>query len=330
MTSTLESAYEEVLEAIVDLEDQLRKADISGAEPLDFCLVLVGSSLGKMPTGRMGDKKKMYQVGGYGGGLLQKRVLPIEPDSEAFRNARKAFEDLIVQATPHKKNKGGPSDSERMILYKDVPSEVVQTFIRLTNLPLSGTEEDTDELLRYLQEHANAGRLTKWTIGIPSVDKYPTWDDYEKIKIGSLEIGPSRRRNQATNGFPIEALPGYRRTVTLIGPAHEGAGLTDEQRAAGEIMDLPAESIKPEQYRKARLVNGQPVEGLLLVYPVVNAKEKDTPESGQPHHPWTVAWAMSLPPIAEDKKRRAFVPKATWDAWARTREIIEDDKEAEV
>lgn len=325
MPATLESAYEEVLEAIVDLEDQLRKADISGAEPLDFCLVLVGSSMGKMPTGRMGDKKKMYQVGGYGGGLLQKRVLPIEPDSEAFRNVRKAFESLIAESAPYRVEKGDITGSERMVLYKGVPSEVVQSFIRLTNLPLSGTEEDTEELVKYLQEHATEDRLTHWTVGIPSVDKYPTWDAYEKIKIGGLEIGPSRRRNQA-----IIDLPGYRRTVTLIGPAHEGAGLTDAQRTAGEIKDLPAELIKPEQYRKARLINGQPTEGLLLVYPVVNAKEKDKPESGQPHHPWTVAWAMSLPPIAEDKKRRAFVPKATWDAWARTREIIEDDKEAEV
>ena len=324
MPATLESAYEEVLEAIVDLEDQLRKADISGAEPIDFCLVLVGSSMGKMPTGRMGDKKKMYQVGGYGGGLLQKRVLPIEPDSEAFRNARKAFENLIAESSTYRVEKGDITGSERMVLYKGVPSEVVQSFIQLTNLPQSGTEEDAKGLVKYLQEHASAGRLVNWTIGIPSVDQYPIWDRYSEVSLGGLEIGPSRRRTQGE-----VKLPGYRRIVTLINPAHEGAGLTDAQRRDGGIFGLAPEKVEPGQFRTARLVDGEPVEGLLLVYPIVNAKVKGEPQSGMPHHPWTVAWAMSLPPITEDQKRRAFVPKATWDAWERTREIIENDREVE-
>ena len=112
--------------------------------------------------------------------------------------------------------------------------------------------------------------------------------------------------------------------------AHEGAGLTEAQKIDGKLSaDLSDEPITGERYREARKVGGRPTEGLLLIYPIVNAKEKGNEASGNPNHPWTVAWAMSLPPITEDKKRRVFVPKATWDAWARTRAIIADDKDEE-
>jgi len=327
MPETLERAYEEVLEAIVELEDQLIKADISGNEPLDFCLVLAGSSLGKLPTGRMADKK-MYQIGGYGGQLTQKRIIPTEPDGQPLHSARSAIEQLVVESAPYRIDLQ-PNGPERMVLYKKVPSEFVQKFIQRIDLPQSGSEEDTEGLVTYLRNHAEAGRLTEWTIGIPSVSNYPTWDRYDAIDIGGVTIGPSRRRNQAGGDGLVDNLPGYRRTVTLIGPAHEGAGLTDAQKlSAGIPADAPAESIKPETYRLARRINGAPKEGLLLVYPIVNAKEKDKPNTtGLPAHPWSVAWAMSLPPIVEDLKKFTFIPKATRDSWARTREIQQEDKE---
>lgn len=329
MPETLERAYEEVLEAIVDLEDQLIKADISGAQPIDFCLVLAGSSLGKLPTGRMSDRK-MYQIGGYGGQLTQKRIIPTELDGEPLKNARAALEHLITESAQYRIE--NQSDNlERMILYKNVPSEYVQNFIQQVNLPQSGSEEDTDGIVAYLRDHAEAGRLTQWTIGIPSVSKYPTWDSYDPVEIGGMKIGPSRRRNQAGGDGLINNLPGYRRTVTLIGPAHEGAGLTEAQKlSAGIPVGAAAESIKPEKYRLARRVNGAPKEGLLLVYPIVNAKEKDKlGTSGLPAHPWSVAWAMSLPPIFEDLKKFTFIPKATRDSWARTRELQQEDKEGD-
>jgi len=331
--SELELAYEEVLEGIVDLEEQLRKAAISGAQVRDFCLTLLASPSGRQPTGRMGNQRRIRQVGGYGASLIQKRNIPIDAESAAFRNARSAFGALLRDATPFRHAE--PSEiravhgaDESMLLFKEVPSAVVREFIVTAGLPTSGQEESAEEIAEYLQQHENSGRLTQWTIGIPNVRRYPEWDRYEPIPVGEYRIGPSRRGNQGHGDGLIQDMPGFRRIVTLIGPAHEGAGLTEKQRKDGGIFGKSAAEINGEQYREARRIGEEPVEGLLLVYPVVNSKQKST-DSGQPHHEWSVAWAMSLPPIEHDRKVFRHIPQATYDAYARARRLDEEDQMSE-
>jgi len=330
LPSDLEVAYEEVLEATVDLEDQLRRAAVSGEVPLNFCLTLLSSSLGKLPTGRMGNQRRTYQMGGYGNSLLQKRTLPIDPETKVFKDAREAFEGLLSNISSKRVEDGSGADGG-MLLFKDVSSKHVRDFIVRANLPQSGSEEDASGIAEYLEEHEANGRLTEWTVAIPNVGRYPEWDKHEKIQIGTHQIGPSRRGNQGGGDGLIAGMPGYRRIVTLIGPAHEGAGLTEAQLRDGGILGRNATGTlpDPEEFRRARLINHNPVEGLLLIYPVVNSRAKPT-NAGQPDHPWTVAWAMSLPPIAEDAKRERFVPQATHDFWARTRRLLEEDKPDEV
>lgn len=328
--SELESAYEEVLEGIVDLEEQLRKAAISGAQVRDFCLTLLASPSGRQPTGRMGNQRRVRQVGGYGASLIQKRNIPIDTESPAFRNARSAFGELLRGATPYRHSASGASseaqiDDESMLLFKGVPSAVVREFIIKADLPTSGQEGSAEEIAEYLRGHENEDRLTQWTIGIPNVRRYPDWDRYEPINIDAYRIGPSRRGNQGHGDGLIQDMPGFRRIVTLIGPAHEGAGLTDTQRADGGILGKSPALISGEQYRSARRIGGEPSEGLLLVYPVVNSKQKST-SSGQPQHEWSVAWAMSLPPIEHDAKVFRHIPQATHDAYERIRRLDEEDQ----
>ena len=327
LPSDLEVAYEEVLEATVDLEDQLRRAAVSGEVPLNFCLTLLSSSLGKLPTGKLGNQRRTYQIGGYGDSLLQKRTLPIDPETKMFKDAREAFEGLLSNIAPKRADDGSVADG-RMLLFKGVSSEHVRDFIVRANLPQSGSEEDASGLAEYLKEHESNGRLTEWTVAIPNVGRYPEWDKYEKIQLGAYQIGPSRRGNQGGGNGLIAGMPGCRRIVTLIGPAHEGAGLTEAQLRDGGILGKNVAETLPEDFRRARLINHKPVEGLLLIYPVVNSKAKPT-STGQPNHPWTVAWAMSLPPIAEDAKRERHVPQATHDFWARTRRLLEEDSSDE-
>lgn len=328
--SELELAYEEVLEGIVDLEEQLRKAAVSGAQVRDFCLTLLASPSGRQPTGRMGNQRRALQIGGYGASLIQKRNIPIDTESPAFRKARSAFETLLRDATSYRhaepsgaRTEQGPDES--MLLFKGVPSAVVREFIVKAGLPTSGQEESAEAIAEYLREHEHNDRLTQWTIGIPNVRRYPEWDRYEPIHVGEYRIGPSRRGNQGHGDGLIQDMPGFRRIVTLIGPAHEGAGLTEAQRAAGGILGKSPAEINGERYRVARRIGGEPVEGLLLVYPVVNSKQKST-DSGQPHHEWSVAWAISLPPIDQDRKAFRHIPQATHDAYARARRLDEEDQ----
>jgi hypothetical protein len=328
--SELELAYEEVLEGIVDLEEQLRKAAVSGAQVRDFCLTLLASPSGRQPTGRMGNQRRTIQIGGYGASLIQKRNIPIDTESPGFRKARSAFETLLRDATSYRhaepsgaRTEQGPDES--MLLFKGVPSAVVREFIVKAGLPTSGQEESAEAIAEYLREHEHNDRLTQWTIGIPNVRRYPEWDRYEPIHVGEYRIGPSRRGNQGHGDGLIQDMPGFRRIVTLIGPAHEGAGLTEAQRAAGGILGKSPAEINGEEYRRARRIGGEPVEGLLLVYPVVNSKQKST-DSGQPHHEWSVAWAISLPPIDQDRKAFRHIPQATHDAYARARRLDEEDQ----
>ena len=324
MPGDLEAAYEEVLEALVDLEDQLVKAEISGSEPLDFCLVLMGSAYGKMPTGKMPDKKT-YLVGGYGGQLTQKRIIPIDEGSERLVLARQALDNLLkgISIEPTSNASG---TRENLLVFREVPAKYVHDFIETIDLPRSGNEEETAGVIKYLKDHAAEGRLVNWTVAIPSVRKYPAWDPYEDIEVGGFKIGPSRRANQAGNG-KVDGLDGFRRTVTLIGPVHEGAGLTEKQLRDAQVdPSKTLELMEPRDFRKARLVDGQPTEGLLLVYPVVNAK-KDASDTQSHKHGWSVAWAMSLPPIGEDVKKRVYVPIATDNAWKRTNALIKEDLE---
>jgi hypothetical protein len=201
------------------------------------------------------------------------------------RNNLKALENLVQRldaaatAEPFRRE---------TLTWSGISPEIVSGFLHDYRADRMAQRVRPRLMAEYIDKCAKAGELRNWTVCLVSSSTAKS-----KLAVGPYEVGPVTRKALDEQHFREVGRYTIRRVVS---PSDEQIGLNDEQiRNAHEATKrAAAEKEKPTEPRNPSGVHlrreRDPKNGLLLVYPIVVAPER---EGDAPTH--LVGFQVSFP-----------------------------------
>ncbi|WP_150253932.1 Z1 domain-containing protein [Nocardiopsis deserti] len=149
------------------------------------------------------------------------------------------------------------------LLFKDAPSQAVIDFLGNYSASPSLLTSNPDNLLDYIRSQVSQGELTRWTIAVAGGQA----TGHKPLSTPFHDVPLVQRKAIAQGDSECEL-------NVLIGPEHEGVGLTRKQ--IQQALDETTAEYRDEKRNdtpkrpRARVLRRyrSPEEGLLIVYPV--------------------------------------------------------------
>jgi hypothetical protein len=257
-TPELASWFRDIALREHELRQEIMQAEIDRLTPLQ-----VGPRIRSHPAMMVTAQNKMgagrQERLSYAGRMIQTSRFRL-PDREWLTENLTATRDLVSElGTPGVDETGLP-------IWRNVPWELVYTFLRRYQTVQDRTSFDAQAAARYLKAQVGHDELLRWSIGIAGQSRLVE-------TLGTIDFAPPS--GPVVNAISRTRLKNDRSSIgVLTNPAErtgalrqgdEEIGLTDEQivQARSELADG-----KYERIRDALLAQRPSDEGLLVIYPI--------------------------------------------------------------